>query len=561
MTITENFLKTYTDRTYQHTTMIRHNGRVVAFAMDQARRIYYSVLNFDDDKQDSPLDVNYWLENPRELNFPNEISQVGYAIAGSTMMPIVKKASRQEAQQETLRIEEIDPFLSSTARLTADAPFQTLSDEKYIYLFRQSIEPTHEDMVFKTDSGVTSGDSERTDYVEDSNGNKVPIVKDTLLVDRFILAGTQLKPKMEVRYQRSRHKTNPLGSKDSLGAKDMEGKPFFEPTQELDFVCHLQQGRFSVLLLPTEISGVQRWQVFAHNSHTGLIDSFNVERAADGLFNTKGTQYYTSPDSEYQKSVFERQPGKCPFTDEDLIPLVSKEGYAESALEFDGNGDYVEVPYSAKLNPNQFTISCWVKVTGGQSNYRSVITSRNSSSSLQQGYTFYAGSDNKWQFWVGDGNSWEVIKSTDVVLNTWTHLAGVYNGTKLQFYINGTLVDELTTIFSANSTRPLRIGSGTTEGNPRYFLPAQIDEVRIWNRARTGDEIKADMNHRLIGDEPGLVGYWRFDEGSGNTVHDQTENANHGTIHGNPTWVNSDAPVGDHPGIRRTNRMIILVFQ
>ncbi|NES04603.1 MAG: hypothetical protein F6K22_18280, partial [Okeania sp. SIO2F4] len=266
--------------------MIRHNGVVVALAMDQARRIYYSVLNFDDDKQDSPLDVNYWLANPRELEFPNEISQVGYAIVGATMMPIVKKGSRQEAESGTLRTEEIDPFLSSTARLTADAPFQALTDEKYVYIFRQSIAETNEDMVFKTESGGASGDSERTDYVLDIDGNNVPIVKDTLLVDRFVLAGTLLKPKMEVRYQRSRHKTQPLGSKDSLGAKDLNGNPFFEPTQELDFVCHLQQGRFSALLLPTQIAEVQRWQVFAYNSHTGLIDSFNVERGEDGLFNT-----------------------------------------------------------------------------------------------------------------------------------------------------------------------------------------------------------------------------------------------------------------------------------
>lgn len=259
-------------------------------------------------------------------------------------MPIVKKASRKEAVRGTLRAEEINNFLSSTAHLTADTPFQALSDEKYIYIFRQSIDENHTDAVFKLDKlpPEASGDGETTDYVKDVDDNKVPLVKDTLLIDRFVLAGTELKLKMEVRYKRSRSKLRPHNSKGSLGAKDMEGNPFFEPTQELDFVGNLQQGRFSALLVSTQIASVQRWQVFAQNSRTGLIDSFNVERAADGLFNTKGTQFYTSPDPKYQKSVFERQPGKCPFTDEPLIPLVSKEGYGESALKFDEFDDYVD---------------------------------------------------------------------------------------------------------------------------------------------------------------------------------------------------------------------------
>lgn len=364
MTITENFLKTYTDKTYQHTTMVRHNGTVVSLAMDHQRRIYYSVLNLDDDKPDSPLDVNYWLENPQELRFPNEISQVGYAIADSTLMPIVKKGSREEAEPGKLRKEEIDLFLSSTARLTADAPFQALSDEKYIYIFRQSIDENHQDTVFKLDQlpAQASQDEQKTNYVKDAEGNKVPLVKDTLLVDRFILAGTRLNPKMEVRYKRSRSKTNPHNGKDSLGAKDMEGNPFFEPTQELDFIRNLQQGRFSALLVPTQIADVQRWQIFAHNHQTGLIDSFNIERDGDGLFNTKGTQFYTSPDPKYQKSVFERQPGKCPFTDQDLIPIVSKEGYGETALEFDGNGDYIDFG-TIDFARNNYTIEGWFKTS------------------------------------------------------------------------------------------------------------------------------------------------------------------------------------------------------
>ena len=67
-----------------------------------------------------------------------------------------------------------------------------------------------------------------------------------LLVDRFILSGTVLLNKREVRYQRSRNKYQPQSRKDSLGAKDMEKNPFYEPTQKLSFIRNLVDGRFTI---------------------------------------------------------------------------------------------------------------------------------------------------------------------------------------------------------------------------------------------------------------------------------------------------------------------------
>jgi hypothetical protein len=70
-----------------------------------------------------------------------------------------------------------------------------------------------------------------------------------------------------------------------------------------------------------------------------------------------------------------------------------------------------------------------------------------------------------------------------------------------------------------------------------------IEEVRIWNIARTQADIQNNMHHELIGNEPGLVGYWRFNEGSGDTVSDQTANHDNGALHGGVEWVVSTAPI------------------
>ncbi len=207
--IAEKLIKKYSDRTYQHTVMISHKGTPIAFAMDEQRRLFYAVLDLNDSEGNKgEFDVAYWPENPSELSFPCEIEQVGYSIVGATRMPVVKLDTRQEAADPTLLLpEEVDPFLSTTARLTADAPFQVFSDNQHIFVFRQAIANNHPDAVYKLNNGSVSGDLTRSDLQKQSDGSNIPVVESTLLCDRFILSGKNLWPNREVRYQRSRHKT------------------------------------------------------------------------------------------------------------------------------------------------------------------------------------------------------------------------------------------------------------------------------------------------------------------------------------------------------------------
>ena len=66
--------------------------------------------------------------------------------------------------------------------------------------------------------------------------------------------------------------------------------------------------------------------------------------------------------------------------------------------------------------------------------------------------------------------------------------------------------------------------------------------------ARTGAELTSTMHTRLRGDEPGLVGYWRFDEGAGVIAGDTSPSRNDGALGYGlpdlaPEWVPSDAPI------------------
>ncbi|WP_329558840.1 LamG domain-containing protein [Streptomyces uncialis] len=537
-------LKIYSDRTYTRTTMVRHQGTALAFAVDDRRRIVYTVLDLSThDEERGELDAAYWSESPQEVPFPAELVTVGYSVVGATAMPVVKKGGRTEAgADEELAPEEMDRFLSTTARLSADAPFQVISDGTHVVLLRQAIGAADADAVFRLTNGAASGNTARTDF-QLAGTARIPVVADTLLCDRFLLVGNVLKPVSEVRFKRSRHKTRPASAKDSLGATDMDGKPFHEPTQQLEFIRNLTQGRFSAVLTPTAVQGQQRWQFFAHNSATGRIDSFNVEQAADGLFNTQGSRYWTSPDARYRGSVYERAPGICPFTNLSLVPITPDIPHPETALQFNGTSNYVDVGAAPalKFQGRAYAVEAWVKprAAGGP------VLARWSGTASQGGFQLRITSAGQVAL---DHSGGTLTSLQNIPADTWAHIAASFDGTTATLYVNGAFSGDKALPSSGDGNARLQIGA--KEGGPLFS--GVIDEVRIWNRSRGQSEIADSRHYRLIGNEPGLTAYYRFDEGSGTTAYDQTDTAAHITLNSySPLWVTSQAPVGEHPGVRR----------
>ncbi|MDD5459185.1 MAG: hypothetical protein PHF37_07320 [Phycisphaerae bacterium] len=77
-----------------------------------------------------------------------------------------------------------------------------------------------------------------------------------------------------------------------------------------------------------------------------------------------------------------------------------------------------------------------------------------------------------------------------------------------------------------------------------------IDEVAVFNRALTAEQIQYNMYHKLTGGEDGLVGYWDFDEGAGDIAYDKSGSGNDGTLgsagdadDSDPNWIQPGAPV------------------
>ncbi|MEO0866924.1 MAG: LamG-like jellyroll fold domain-containing protein, partial [Cyanobacteria bacterium J06642_11] len=514
----DTFIRTYSaNRTYRHTTMVRHEGTVIAFAIDNQRRIYYSVLDLENTSIESPLDVNFWSDNPAELRFPNELSQMGFGIADQYALPTVAQGQRTPASPNIrVPVDEVDTFLSSTARLTADAPFQVLSDGRFVYIFRQSVAAGDDNNVMRLD--------EDGEPITDLDGKPVPLVTSSLLLDRFVLAGNQLQPCREVRFRRSRSRTRPQSNKDTLGAVDMEERPFIEPTQQLTFVQDLWDGRFSVLLLPTQVVRVERWQIFTHNGRTGQIDSYNVERSADGLFNTRGTEAGVDA------------------------------GFAESALRFDQPSDRIALTANIVQNIT-FTQEAWIfpqeTVLAPDNTLGQALLSGAAADAPDAPPSIWIEGNTRVRCGFGDGDRFHSVVTNSILTpQRWNHLTVSFDGSSYRIYVNGRLRFR-TTADTFSGTRPSQTSLNFI-GSPTAAFHGLVDEVRLWTRARTPGEIERDMHQRLTGQEPDLQHYWRFDEGSGNRVNDQTGNSQTGTISG-LDWVTSTAPIGNNSSINRSS--------
>ena len=349
MAYDKNLDRIYGDRTYVSTTMVRHAGTTVAFAMDANRRIIYSVLNLElEEAERGPLDVAYWNAEPGLLTFPSEIVDVMPPVTTSIVLPTVERGTRTETQPDLLMADEVDQFLSTTARLTAATRLQVVSDGRYIYVFRQSIAATDGDAIFRLTGGGWSGDPSRNDYAQSTSAGapKIAAVDSSLLCDRYVLGGSQLLPVVEVRYQRSRSKFAPASGGDTMGTRDMEGKLFYEPTLKLSFVSNLTGGQFCATQLPRGVSGQARWQVFAFNSATSRVECIQsagpTQMACSAWPASSSTP---APTPGTQPSVLERSPGIDFNTKQPLIPVPpSTTGPAPRCTSTDRRGRAHDCP-------------------------------------------------------------------------------------------------------------------------------------------------------------------------------------------------------------------------
>lgn len=135
-----------------------------------------------------------------------------------------------------------------------------------------------------------------------------------------------------------------------------------------------------------------------------------------------------------------------------------------------------------------------------------------------------------------------LIYSRRSVGTEWAHVAMVRSAGVLSLYINGTLEGSSPAPFDLSSTGPLRIGANRSnnagaDAGVEFGFVGLVHEARVWNVARTAQEIADAASGCVPRRTQGLVGDYRFDAGSGTVVRDASTAANDGQIRNGGAWV------------------------
>lgn len=208
-------------------------------------------------------------------------------------------------------------------------------------------------------------------------------------------------------------------------------------------------------------------------------------------------------------------------------------GTTSLGLDFDGSNDHVVLPNESNFDfTTSMTVEFWMKTT-----------------TLDLVDALVTKGDNSWRvhgngsgtvMFAGNGAFPDINATTPVIDGMWHHVAAVYDGTNAMIYIDGTLeVSTPATGAIANSAFQVALGENLQASN--RFFDGQLDDVRIWNIARSQSEINDNMSTCLHGTESGLVAYFKFEDGAGSsTLADLTGNGNDGVLTSmNPStdWV------------------------
>lgn len=191
---------------------------------------------------------------------------------------------------------------------------------------------------------------------------------------------------------------------------------------------------------------------------------------------------------------------------------------AATHLDFDGANDVVNcgTTLNSVIDPlNTLTVEAWVKPS---TNTGLGVIIGNYASPTGGIMQFLLRRDNAdYTFWVnGNSGVFKVVSASNaVVLNTWQHIAGVWDGSDLKIYINGVLAATTTGVTDssfATTTNNIFIGNNQAT-SPEKFT-GSIDEVRIWNSAKTIEQINGSKNCELQGSQSGLIAYYNFNQGN-----------------------------------------------
>ncbi|MBI5215123.1 MAG: T9SS type A sorting domain-containing protein [Ignavibacteriae bacterium] len=232
-----------------------------------------------------------------------------------------------------------------------------------------------------------------------------------------------------------------------------------------------------------------------------------------------------------------------------LTPLLGK------ALMFDGSNDFVALTDSAVNDFSEGTIEAWVYL--GENTQETILSKQEEGGQADAVFSigYFADANGAPQsgdagriYFHGHNGVQAASSFRTLEISRWYHLAVVFTATNVQFFIDGkmdnTVFGNYSIPHNTDPENPTFVKStiGAWRGLNTGYFTGIMDDIRVWDTTRTEKELRRDMKRILNGDEPGLVGYWKFDEGIGEELFDGTAKNKDATLCG-ATFSEFKAPV------------------
>jgi hypothetical protein len=230
--------------------------------------------------------------------------------------------------------------------------------------------------------------------------------------------------------------------------------------------------------------------------------------------------------------------------DDDTVPSDN-----QYALEFDGTDDMIDVGDLPDFNQitDGLSIEAWIKPVDNNSGCSNTLVSKGLRYTTESSRPFFLGfyayqDQNLLVFTIGTDEESTVLETEEgtIAADAWNYVVATYDGAYMKCYVDGVMLASLAhegTIIPTED--PLEIGARSDHSG--YYYPGQMNQVRIWKRALTEDEIAQQYTQPNEISSADLLARWDMNEGTGTVVEDTSGNGNHGAIIG-ATWVDITTP-------------------
>ncbi|WP_328430560.1 LamG-like jellyroll fold domain-containing protein [Streptomyces sp. NBC_00443] len=195
-------------------------------------------------------------------------------------------------------------------------------------------------------------------------------------------------------------------------------------------------------------------------------------------------------------------------------------GIAGKALTLDGNDDYASTGRPLLNNQRSFAVSAWAKLPKTKPDHAAVVVAQ--AGTHRPGLELYY--SKTYDRWAVNQYSSDTSTATPIRAmqadgqtafgDTWTHLMGVHDtvANKLTLYVNGVKAGETDLQAGWYAGGAVQIGAGSYDGAPGSFFAGQIDEVSLFDRPISADEVRQMFRQR-----PLVKGRWLLDEATTST--------------------------------------------